>query len=116
MLWYSTPPRLAMISPAPSLINHYNGSHALFLLAYCLAAFRSCVSGDGSNGINIRKDKQAEGVREIEPRQRQEGNREDEGGERQSKQTDRSLSKRGIQKRGREPKRRDRSDQARFWR
>jgi hypothetical protein len=68
------------------------------------------------NGINIRKDKQAEGVREIEPRQRQEGNTEDEGGERQSKQTDRSLSKRGIQKRGREPKRRDRSDQARFWR
>jgi hypothetical protein len=73
-------------------------------------------SRDGSNGINIRKDKQAEGVREIEPRQRQEGSREDEGGERQSKQTDRSLSKRGIQKRGREPKRRDRSDQARFWR
>ena len=72
--------------------------------------------GDGSNGINIRKDKQAEGESEIGPRQRQEGNTEDEGGERQSKQTDRSLSKRGIQKRGREAKRRDRSDQARFWR
>ena len=77
---------------------------------------RGADSGDGSNGINIRKDKQAEGVREIGPRQRQEGKTEDEGGERQSKQTDRSLSKRGIQKRGREPKRRDRSDQARFWR
>lgn len=76
----------------------------------------SCASAGCSNGNNIRKDKQAEGGTERAPRQRQEGNTEDEGGERQSKQTDRSLSRRDIQKRGREPKLRDRGDQARFWR